>query len=238
MAFQPDPAYLAKYQKVFGSPWAGVRRDIISYPNEGDQSAGTVNPTGNQYQGGPPIIKLPAPAPVPMPVTPGPTPVDTIQPGGPPGTAVLPRRWPPGRGWHRGWTTHGEPPAHGGRGERQGGYGYDRRHRRRHSFGPRPIPVPLPVTPGPVPVPTPAPIPAVAPTGKICPTWGYMVSTNPDGSETVHQCTPGQPGAPGLHGLDGLIDDITAPIAATLGPNWLLYLGLGAAAWFFMKKRR
>lgn len=221
MAFQPDPAYLAKYQKVFGSPYAGPYRGIVSFPNEGDQSAGTVNPTGNQYQG-PPIVKVPRP-PVPLPVTPaGPT--DTIQPGGPPGTAVAPRRWPPGRGWHRGW------------GERQGGYGYDRRHRRRHSFGPRPTPVPLPVTPAPPPVPVPVAIPP-APTGKTCPTWGYMVSTNPDGSETVHQCQPGQPAAPGLHGLDGLIDDITAPIAATLGPNWLLYVGLGAAAWFFMKRR-
>jgi hypothetical protein len=82
--------------------------------------------------------------------------------------------------------------------------------------------------------PVPVPVTPPAPAGKTCPTWGWMVSTNPDGSETVHQCQPGTPAAPGLHGL---IDDISAPIAATLGPNWLLYVGLGLAAYFFMKRR-
>ena len=70
-------------------------------------------------------------------------------------------------------------------------------------------------------------------TGKICPSWGWMVKTNEDGSETVIKCQPGQPGAPGLHGLDG----ITETMEGALGPNWMLYIGAGLALWYFMKKR-
>lgn len=225
MAFQPDPAYLAKYKQTFGAPWAGVRRDIVSYVDTGD--GGTVNPTGNQYRGGPPIIKLPGPVPTPVPVTP----VTPVTPS-PPVISIPGRHHKPWEGRH----VHPLPPVHSGRGWRDRD---DGRHRRRHSFGPRPAPPPyrLPGPPPPVPVTPPEVAPPVAATGKICPTWGYMVSTNPDGSETVHQCQPGSVAAAGLHGLDGLFDDITAPIAGVLGPNWMLYAGAAALAYFFFFKK-
>lgn len=110
-------------------------------------------------------------------------------------------------------------------------------HRRAHGHL-RPHPAPLGPPVYMPPTETPAPVVVVAPpapvaTGPICPTWGYLVRTNPDGSETVVQCQPGQHAAAGLHGLEG----IGETMAGYLGPNWMLYVGLGLAAWFFLKKR-
>jgi hypothetical protein len=231
---------VAKFQKIFGVPYSSSTQGMIM-PNltAGDQSSAIISPQGNY---GPPIqSKPPTPAPVIMPPTPVGPPIIAI-PGGhrrrpkpPEGGRGGPPPWAHGRGWGRG--------------------GYDRDHRRRHSYGQRPGPMPpgpapigppqsegppLPVGP---PVVVPAPMPVVpAPTGKPCPTWGWAVSTNPDGSETVHQCTPGQPMAAGLHGLYGSglsgLDGITDTLESTLGPNWMLYLGLGIGAWFLLKKMR
>lgn len=162
------------------------------------------------------------PAPIPRPAPPIPPIPMPVTPAQPPPAYGRGGRW----GGHRGWGRGGGYDRDGG------GYG----HRRRHSFGPRPAPVPVPPTPAPVPVPV-TPPPAPVATGKTCPTWGWMSRDNPDGSYTVIQCHPGDPAAAGLHGLGSIIDDIAAPIAATLGPNWLLYLGVGVAAYFLMKRR-
>lgn len=102
-------------------------------------------------------------------------------------------------------------------------------HRRRHHPAPLGPPVYVP------PVEQPAPVVVAPPiaTGPRCPTWGWMVRTNADGSETVIACTPGQPAAAGLHGLDG----IGETMASYLGPNWMLYVGLAVGAWYFLKRR-
>lgn len=104
--------------------------------------------------------------------------------------------------------------------------------RRRHPYPVMPHP-PIKVAPDPIVAPPILPILPIVPTGKTCPTWGWMVRTNADGSETVIACTPGQPGAAGLHGLES----ITGTLQGALGPNWMLYIGAGLAAWYFMKKR-
>lgn len=107
-------------------------------------------------------------------------------------------------------------------------------HGRRH-HGPRPHPVPVFGPPVYVPPVEPAPIVAASPvaTGPICPSWGWMVKTNPDGSETVVRCAIGQPTSGGLHGLELITDSIQG----VLGPNWMLYVGGALAAWFFLKRR-
>lgn len=130
-----------------------------------------------------------------------------------------------------------QPPVAGNRGWRGRRRPAHRGHG--HSFGHRPRPVPLPVMP-PTPAPTPTPItvapPAPVQTGPICPSWGWMVSTNPDGSETVHQCQPGQHAAAGLHDFD--LSQLSSSMGTVAGiPTF--WLVAGAAAYFlFLKKRR
>src|SRR5215475_14558534 len=190
----PDQAYLDKYKRTFGTPWTGPYRGVVSFVDPGDQSSATISPQGNyapQLQPKPPM-----PVPVPLPVTPA-GPLDTPTSPGPPPTAGLPRTHPRGI-WRPPWGGTGRGRWGKGRGEP---HEEGRHHRRRHSYGGRPAPVPLPVTPAPPPVPVPVAVAPPVPTGKPCPTWGWAVSTNPDGSETVHQCHPGDPMAPGLHGL-------------------------------------
>lgn len=127
-----------------------------------------------------------------------------------------PRRQPPGRGGYPRGMHRGMSPR-------------VTHHRAQHSYGHRRRPVAV----------SPTVVPVSVATGKTCPTWGYMVRTNPDGSETVVQCAPGQPAAAGLHGLDGLLDEVTGTMQGALGPNWMLYLGGAAIAYFlFFKKRR
>lgn len=107
----------------------------------------------------------------------------------------------------------------------------------RHAHPPRrhhPVPLGPPVYVPPV-TETPAPVVVAPPvaSGPKCPNWGWMVRTNPDGSETVVACTPGQTAAAGLHGLDGINEVMTG----YLGPNWMMYAAIAAGAWFFLKRR-
>jgi len=123
-----------------------------------------------------------------------------------------PRRSPHARGGYPRGVHRGVPPR-------------VQHHRARHSYGHHRQPAPVAVAP--------------APTGKTCPTWGYLVRTNPDGSETVVQCQPGSMAAAGLHGLEGLFDEVSNTMQSALGPNWMLYVGGAAAAYFlFFRKRR
>lgn len=116
----------------------------------------------------------------------------------------------------------------------------DPRHGHRRSpipLGP-PVFVP-PTTDKPAPVIQPAPLPVQpAPGGLTCPSWGWMVKTNPDGSETVVRCAIGQPAPAGLHGFDEVWNQVSSTMAGTLGPNWLLYVGGAAAAYFLLFKKR
>lgn len=125
-------------------------------------------------------------------------------------------------------------PAHT-RGHR---YGMNYRHRPRR-LGP---PVYVPPTER-LPQPTPVPMPVMTapplPTGKPCPTWGWAVSTNPDGSETVHPCTPGQPMAAGLHGLgDFDLSQLSSSLGTVAGIPIFYLVVAGVAYFLFFKKGR
>lgn len=126
------------------------------------------------------------------------------------------RRRPGIRHAHRGWRNRRRPVA----------------------MPPTHLPPQPYVAPTEKPAPVPMPVQTAPPTGPICPSWGWMVRTNPDGSETVVRCAIGQPAPAGLHGLDGLWDDISGKAQSLLGPNWMLYAGGTLAAYFLLFKRR
>jgi len=155
------------------------------------------------------VIMPKTPRPVPLPMPVTPPPQPQVQPP-----------YPHGHGYGRGGrhrSSRAVVPPH-----------RVRHHRMQHSYGHHRHPAPLPITPAPV-----------VTTGKTCPTWGYMVRTNPDGSETVVQCQPGSVAAAGLHGLDGLFDEVSSTMQGALGQNWMLYVGGAALAYFlFFKKGR
>jgi hypothetical protein len=125
---------------------------------------------------------------------------------------------------------------------------YGQRARQRHAHGrhPQPMPaithdkvvitgppavMPMPVTPKPMPPPESIPMP----TGRTCPSWGWMVRTNADGSETVVPCAPGQMAPAGLHGLDFSQLQSSMGTVAGIPTFWLAAF---AAAYFLFFRRR